>query len=94
MSVMVVIRFPVAHKVVVAWAKDNAEYLAPINALFAKHGRISHAAVSSETEFLDFDAWPSREAYAAFKAEAGPAITAFEAAFGHASTDVIYDIVE
>lgn len=37
MSVMVVIRFPVPHKDVVAWARDNAEYLAPINALFAKH---------------------------------------------------------
>lgn len=91
---MVVIRFPVAHSVVVEWAQKNAELLAPINALFAKHGRISHRAVTSATEFLDFDEWPSREAYAAFKAEAGPVIETFEKTFGHASTDTIYGVVE
>ena len=94
MSIMVVIRFPVAHSIVVEWAKKNSQLLDPIVDLFAKHGRISHRAVTSENEFLDFDEWPSREAYAAFKAEAGPAIEAFESAFGHASTDTIYDVVE
>lgn len=65
--------------------------LAPIRALFEKHGRISHQVVTNETEFLDLDVWPSREAYAAFKAEAGAMIEAFESAFGHRSTDAIYD---
>lgn len=94
MSIIAVIRFPVAHSVVVEWASKNMALLEPINALFAKHGRISHVAATSATEFLDFDEWPSREAYAAFKAEAAVYIEKFEAAFGYASTDEIYDRVE
>jgi hypothetical protein len=94
MSVMVVIRFPVAHSVVVDWASKNSALLAPIMPLFEKHNRISHRVVTSATEFLDFDEWPSAEAYAAFKAEAAPHIEKFESAFGHRSTDEIYDLVE
>lgn len=94
MSVMVVIRFPVAHNAVVEWASKNGALLAPIIDLFEKHGRISHRAATSDTEFLDFDEWPSAEAYAAFKAEAGPYIEKFEAAFGHRSTDTVYKTVE
>lgn len=93
MSVMVVIRFPVPHSAVVEWASKNGELLAPIIKLFEKHRRISHRAVTSDTEFLDFDEWPSAEAYAAFKAEAGPYIEKFESAFGHRSTDTIYRTV-
>lgn len=91
MSIMVLIRFPVAHAQVVDWAKKNHELLAPIGALFEKHGRISQKVITRENEFVDLDEWPSREAYAAFKAEALPFIEAFEAAFGHRSTDTIYD---
>jgi len=94
MSIMVVIRFPVHYSAIVAWAEENKELLAPIGDLFKKHGRISHRAASADNEFVDFDEWPSREAYAAFKAEAGPHIEKFETAFGHRSTDTIYDIVE
>ena len=94
MSVMVVIRFPVAHSAVVAWASKNGELLDPIIKLFEKHKRISHRAVTSATEFLDFDEWPSAEAYAAFKADAAPYIEKFEAAFGHRSTDAVYEVVE
>ncbi len=72
----------------------NGALLAPIIDLFEKHGRISHRAATSDTEFLDFDEWPSAEAYAAFKAEAGPYIEKFEAAFGHRSTDTVYKTVE
>jgi len=94
MSIMVIIRFPVPHHKVVAWAKANKHFLEPIGVLFKKHGRISHRAATTEDEFVDFDEWPSREAYAAFKAEAGPYIDAFETAFGHRSSDMIYDLVE
>ncbi len=91
MSIMVVVRFPVPRQQLADWAKENISMLAPIRALFEKHGRISHQVVTNETEFLDLDVWPSREAYAAFKAEAGAMIEAFESAFGHRSTDAIYD---
>lgn len=93
MSIMVVVRFPVPRQQLLDWAKDNIELLAPIRALFETHGRISHTVATSESEFLDFDVWPSREAYAAFKAEAGAMIETFESTFGHRSTDAIYDIV-
>ena len=93
MSIVVVVRFPVPRQTLLDWAKDNIELLAPIRALFEKHGRISHRVISSETEFLDLDEWPSRDAYAAFKAEAGPMIEVFESTFGHRSTDAIYDLV-
>lgn len=89
---MVIVRFPVPRQQLADWARDNIALLAPIRALFEKHGRISHQVVTSETEFLDLDVWPSREAYAAFKAEAGAMIERFETAFGHASTDAIYDM--
>ena len=92
MSVMVLIRFPCNHQVVVDWAAKNGELLAPIGALFEKHGRIGQRVILGENEFIDLDEWPSREAYAAFKAEAGPYIEAFESAFGHRSTDIVYDI--
>ena len=94
MSVMVVIRFPVPHSAIVEWASRNGELLTPIVKLFEKHRRISHRAVTSATEFLDFDEWPSAEAYTAFKAEAGPYIEKFETAFGHRSTDTVYQTVE
>ncbi len=86
--------FPVAHKVVLEWASKNMDYLNPIIALFEKHKRISHRAATSATEFLDFDEWPSAEAYASFKAEAGPHIEKFESAFGYASTDEVFEMVE
>lgn len=91
MSIMVVVRFPVPRQQLMDWAKDNIELLAPIRSLFEKHGRISHRVISNDTEFLDLDEWPSRDAYAAFKAEAGSMIEKFESAFGHRSTDAIYD---
>lgn len=94
MSIMVVVRFPVPRQQLLDWAKDNLELLLPIRALFEKHGRISHLVVTSENEFLDLDEWPSREAYAAFKAEAGAMIEVFESTFGHRSTDAIYDVVK
>lgn len=93
MAIMVIVRFPVPRQQLADWAKENLALLAPIRALFEKHGRISHQVITGETEFLDLDVWPSREAYAAFKAEAGGMIEAFEAAFGHRSTDAIYDVV-
>jgi hypothetical protein len=92
---MVVIRFPVSHSKLKEWvSKADPAIFAPIGELFKKHGRISHRAAGSATEFLDFDEWRSREAYAAFKKEAGPHIEKFEKAFGHPSTDTVYDIVE
>jgi len=94
MSIMVVIRFPTSHSAVVAWAEKNQELLEPIGALFKKHGRISHRAATTDSEFVDFDEWPSREAYAAFKAEANPHIEKFETAFGFRSTDTIYELIE
>lgn len=94
MSVMVVIRFPVPHSAVAEWASRNGELLTPIIKLFEKHGRISHRAVTSGSEFLDFDEWPSAEAYAAFKAEAGPYIEKFEADLGHRSTDTVYQTID
>ena len=93
MSVMVIIRFPVAFSAIADWAAANGEKLGPIEALFKKHGRISQRVVSGPDFFMDFDEWPSRETYAAFKAEAAPHIAAFEAAFGHASTDQVLDVV-
>lgn len=93
MPVMVVVRFPVPRQRLADWAKDNLPMLTPFRALFEKHGRISHQIVSNDQEFLDLDVWPSREAYAAFKAEAGAMIDAFETAFGHRSSDAIYDIL-
>lgn len=93
MPVMVIVRFPVPRQQLADWAKDNLALLTPIRGLFEKHGRISHQVITSDTEFLDLDVWPSREAYAAFKAEAGPLIERFEAAFGHPSSDAIYDMV-
>jgi hypothetical protein len=94
MSVMVVVRFPVAHKVVVDWASKNGALLEPIVDLFKKHGRISHRAATTDAVFVDFDEWPTAAAYAAFKAEAGPFIEKFEKAFGYRSTDEIFEIVE
>jgi len=93
MSVLVMIRFPVPFSTVVDWAANNSEKLAPIEALFKKHGRISQRVVGGTDYFIDLDEWPSRAAYAAFKAEAGPHIMAFETAFGHASTDQVMDIL-
>jgi hypothetical protein len=92
MSVMVLIRFPCPHAEVVAWAEKNGALLAPIGQLFEKHGRIGQRVILGENEFIDLDEWPSREAYAAFKAEAGPHIEAFESSFGHRSVDTVYDI--
>jgi hypothetical protein len=92
---MVVIRFPVSFKQMKAWADStDGSLFKPIGELMVKHGRISHRLVTGDTHFLDFDEWPSREAYAAFKAEAGPYIDKFEDAFGHRSTDTVYDVVE
>lgn len=93
MSVMVIIRFPVPFSAVAAWAEKNGALLAPIGALFEKHGRISQRVVSGPDFFLDLDEWPSRGAYEAFKAEAAPYIATFEADFGHASTDEILDVI-
>lgn len=93
MSVMVMIRFPVPFSAIVDWAGKNSEKLAPIEALFKKHGRISQRVIGGADFFIDLDEWPSREAYAAFKAEAGPHIEVFETAFGHASTDEVMDII-
>lgn len=93
MSIMVQIRFPVPFTTVAAWAEKNSALLAPIEELFKKHGRISQRVITAENEFIDLDEWPSREAYAAFKAEAALHIEQFESAFGHRSTDTIYDIL-
>lgn len=93
MAIMVVVKFPVPRQQLADWVKDNIELLAPIRGLFEKHGRISHTVGTTDSEFIDVDVWPSREAYAAFKAEAGEMIEKFETTFGHRSTDTIYDIV-
>lgn len=93
MSIMVQIYFPVAFPTLAAWAEKNGSLLAPIDELFKKHGRISQRVITGKEEFIDLDEWPSREAYAAFKTEAGPHIERFEQAFGHRSSDAIYDIL-
>jgi hypothetical protein len=94
MSIMVVLRFPVAHEDLIRLARSNRALLEPILGLFKKHGRISHRAGAIEHRFIDVDEWPSREVYAAFKQEAAPYIDAFEAALGCRSTEELYDRVE
>lgn len=93
MSVMVIIRFPVPFSAVGEWAAKNGELLAPIEALFKKHGRISQRVATAAESFVDLDEWPSAAAYAAFKAEAAPYIAKFEESFGYASTDEVLDLL-
>jgi hypothetical protein len=94
MSILVVLRFPVAHQDLITLARSNRVLLEPILELFKKHGRISHRAAAAGQSFIDVDEWPSREVYAAFKREAAPYIDDFEAALGCRSTEEVYDRVE
>ena len=93
MSVMVVIRFPTSIE-----AQEELErttdLMAPIGEIARRHGAMSHRRVFGDGEFLDFDEWPSEEAYRAFLAEARPAIDRYEAALGVRSEDRLYQVVE
>ena len=65
----------------------RAEELEPglhdeIIALARSHGLISHRRIYRDGEIMDIDEWPSEEARAAFRAEAGPLVQRMQAARG------------
>jgi hypothetical protein len=68
---------------------QRAEELEPglydeIIALARSHGLLSHRRVYRDGEIMDLDEWPSEEARAAFRAEAGPLVKRMQAARGTA----------
>ncbi|TDD96330.1 hypothetical protein [Actinomadura rubrisoli] len=93
MSVMVTITFPMASDEADRIVGENPHLLGAVRPLLEKHGGRFLFRLLGDGEFTDYDEYPSREAYAAFKAEAQPAIDAFEAALGVSSTDEVRDVV-
>lgn len=93
MSVMVVIRFPTTLAMQ-QQLEQSTELMRPIGEIARRHGAISHRRIYRDSEFLDFDEFPSEEAYHAFRAEAGRAIDAYEEALGVRSTDDLWQVAE
>jgi hypothetical protein len=93
LSVMVTITFPMTSDEATRIATENPHLLEAIEPIMEKHGGRFLFRLIGDGGFADYDEYPSREAYAAFKAEAQPAIDEFEAALGVASTDEVRDVL-
>ena len=93
MSVMVVIHFPIDFAEVERRVGDKIDW-APVEAAWKRAGARHYHQLTRDGEFVDLDEFPSREAYAQFKAEAGPIIDEFESLLGVRSTDVVWDVVD
>lgn len=93
MSVMAIIRFPTSIEIQ-SRLESATELMRPIGEIARRHGAMAHRRVYRRGEFIDFDEFPSEAAYLAFKAEAQPAIDAYEDALGVRSTDELWHVAE
>lgn len=94
MPTAALIRFPVPFEIAIAVYESRPDLMQPIMELIGKHGLISHETLIGDGEFMDIDVFPSREAHAAFKAEAAPHIAAYEEALGASSVETVWETAE
>lgn len=82
MPIMTLVHVPVAYEAAQKAMEAHPDILAPIMAAVEKYGGSIAGHLIGDGKFVALDVWPSHEAYAGFKAEAGDAIAEWNLKLG------------